>query len=237
MTKIKALVFDVGGTVFDWRTGITNVLQEWGSQKGVEADWPKIGEHWRDAALTKMINENKHLPKGTNLDDVHRMTVDDSLKHFGITDFTAAECELLVEGWHKLPAWPDALEAWSILHEHYILSPLTILSISLVVNCSRYNGLLWDAILSCEFIGAYKPQQGVYDAAPRLLRLKPEEIMMVAAHNFDLVAARKSGLRTAYVRRPDEWGADGDLFDKTNEPDPVHDIIVDSFTDLAAQLT
>ena len=237
MTKIKALVFDVGGTVFDWRTGITSALEEWGSQKGIEADWPKLGEHWRDAALTKMISENKRLPKGTNLDDVHLMTLDASLKHFGISDIAPADRDVLIEGWHKLPAWPDAIEAWPALHKHYILSPLTILSISLVVNCSRYNGLLWDAILSCEFIGSYKPQQAVYDAAPRYLRLEPEEIMMVAAHNFDLMAGRKSGLKTAYVRRPDEWGADGDLFDKTNQPDPAHDIIVDSFTDLADQIT
>ena len=237
MSKIKALVFDVGGTVFDWRTGITKALQEWGAQKGLEADWPKLGDYWRGAALTKMIAENKQLPKGTNLDDVHLMTLDDSFTHFGITDIDPADRDILVEGWHKLPAWPDALQAWPALRKRYILSPLTILSISLVVNSSRYTGLVWDAIISCEFLEAYKPEKSVYDAAPRLLRLKPEEIMMVAAHNFDLMAARRSGLKTAYVRRPDEWGADGDLFDKTNEPDPAHDIIVDSFTDLAAQIT
>jgi 2-haloacid dehalogenase len=97
---------------------------------------------------------------------------------------------VLVEGWHKLPAWPDALQAWPALHKRYILSPLTVSSISLVVNSSRYTGLVWDAIISCEFLDEHKPQQSVYDAAPRLLRLKPEEILMVAAHNFDLLAAQ-----------------------------------------------
>ncbi|MBH54137.1 MAG: hypothetical protein CMI18_07300 [Opitutaceae bacterium] len=140
------------------------------------------------------------------------------------------------KSWYKIPAWPDAKEAWPRLREHYTVSTLTILTVAIIVYSSRHAGIGWDSVISCEFLGAYKPHPTVYAAAPRLLQLAPEEIMMVAAHNFDLLGARKAGMKTAFVRRVDEWGGK-DLSDPINFPDPSHEIIVDSFQELADRLT
>ena len=236
MNEIKALVFDVGGTVLDWHTGVADALGEWGSEKGTEADWSAVADHWRNAALTRMLRENESLPRDANIDDVHRMTLDGTLEHFGITELDTADRDRLTAGWHRLPAWPDAKAAWPRLRESYTVSTLTILSVAMIVNASRHAGIGWDCVISCEFLGEYKPNPGVYAAAPRLLQLEPDEIMMVAAHNFDLLGARKQGLRSAFVRRTNEWGGE-DLFDPGNEPDPGHDIFVDSFLDLADQVT
>jgi len=236
MREIKALVFDVGGTVLDWHTGVKRALNDWGIKKGVEADWGMVTDHWSNAALTRMLKNKADLPPDTNMDDVHRMTLDGALEHYGILDLHDSDRDQLTMSWRKMPAWPDAKEAWPRLRKHCTVSTLTILSVAIIVSASRYAGISWDSVISCEFLGAYKPHPTVYASAPKYLQLEPEEIMMVAAHDFDLLGARKAGMKTAFVRRGEEWG-EKDLFDPMNDPDSSHDIIVDSFEDLADKLT
>lgn len=139
----------------------------------------------------------------------------------------------ILRAWHELDAWPDFPEALATLRKKFIVVSLTMLPTSLVVNVSRRNALAWDAVISCEMIGTYKPHAAAYQTAARWLNLQPTEIMMVACHNFDLNAAHAVGFRTAFIRRPDEWGPAG-------PPDPVpnmaYDIVEDGFVQFARRL-
>ena len=132
-----------------------------------------------------------------------------------------------------MDAWPDFPAALARLRRKHVVASFTILSTSLIVDVSRRNGFDWDCIVSCEMIGSYKPNPEAYRTCARWLGFEPEEVLMVACHNFDLLAARKAGYRSAFVRRPDEWGVAGPP-DPT--PDPAHDIVVDDFGQLADRL-
>jgi 2-haloacid dehalogenase len=233
--NIKALVFDVGGTVLDWHAGVSASLRQLGEEKGVSANWPRVANHWRYAALNAMLTQYKGRAQGLNIDGVHRMTLDDVLEEFSLNIFNQNDRDRLTGSWHNLHAWPDAKSAWPVLRDRFLLSTLTILSVSLIVDSSRHAGISWDCVISCEFLDEYKPHPTVYDAAPRLLQLEPSEIMMIACHNFDLLAAREQGLKTAFVRRTEEWG-DLDLFDQIDEPDQVHDVIAEDFHDLVEKI-
>jgi 2-haloacid dehalogenase len=148
-----------------------------------------------------------------NADRLHRIAIDEIAPQFPAFDLDAAERDALNATWHRLRAWPDFPGALDRLKTRYTVVVLTVLSWSLVVDSSKYNGLAWDGILSCEFLGHYKPAPEAYRAGVRLLGLEPQQVMMVAAHPWDLQAARNAGLRTAYVPRPGERGEgnDGDL--------------------------
>src|SRR5262249_28309457 len=136
--------------------------------------------------------------------------------------------------WHQLDAWPDFVPALAGMRRRYPCVSLTILSLSLVIDVSRRNAIDWDAVIWCEMLGVYKPQPEAYRRAARLLQTAPNEILMVACHNFDLDAARGEGYQTAFIRRPDEWGPAGPP-DPT--PNPATDIVADGFAELADRLS
>ena len=168
-----------------------------------------------------------------NIDDVHRQMLDTIIAESGLEAFTAEDREAIWRTWHGLDAWPDFVPALARLKAKYLVVAFTILSTSLVIDVSRQNNIVWDCIISCEMIGTYKTRPEAYQTVAQWLALEPGEILMVACHNFDLMAARAVGYRSAFVRRPTEWGTSGP---PDPVPNPAHDIVVDTFFDLAQQL-
>ena len=228
---IKALTFDTGGTILDWHTGFTRALAETGRRHGLERDWAVIANDLRRRSLQKMLHLGEHEPPGYNFDDAHRMVLDELIGEHGMQAFSTAERRAI--WWdtvHNFTCWPDFPQVLPRLREKLICASFTILSFRIIIDTARQNGLSWDAVISCEAIGKYKPLPEAYQAAAHYLQLEPEQCCMVACHNFDLDAAKAVGFTTAFVRRPDEWGAAGP---PDPEPNPQHDIVVDDFPGLA----
>jgi 2-haloacid dehalogenase len=168
----------------------------------------------------------------SKLDTLHRRNLDRIRPRFGLTDLSEGHCEALNTAWHRLPAWPDVVSGLAALRANFLLAPVSNGNIGLMVRLARHNGFLWDAILGAEIAGDYKPKPRVYETACAAFDLPPEQCMMVAAHSSDLAAAAASGLRTAHVARPDEYGP------STGEAGPTVpvDIAARDFLDLARKL-
>lgn len=233
--EIKALTFDVFGTVVDWRGSVIREGQQLNETKGLTIDWSRFADEWR-AGYAPAMNRvrQKELP-WTKLDALHRMTLDRLLVAFGIAEcLDEAEKKHLNRVWHRLTPWTDSVEGLLQLKQRFILATLSNGNVSLLVNMARYAGLPWDCVLSSELAGHYKRDPEVYHMAARLLDLQPSQILMVAAHQDDLQAANREGMRTAFVKRPLEFGP-ASTPDLT--VDPCFDFVADDFLDLARQLT
>ena len=230
---VKALTFDVFGTVVDWRGGIIAEGRAVGRDKGIEADWEAFAEAWRGKYQPSMARVRDGEVPWTNLDRLHRASLDELLEEFGIEGLDEPDKNALNRAWHRLPPWPDSVEGLTLLKRKYILATLSNGNVALLVNMARNVGLPWDAILGAEVARHYKPQPQAYLVTAELLDLAPHECMMVAAHNGDLVAAAALGFRTAFVPRPVEHGPDQQT-DLRAEHD--FDIVCESFIDLAGQL-
>jgi 2-haloacid dehalogenase len=230
LNSIKALTFDTGGTILDWHTGLCQAFAQAGAQHGLSADWPEITNEYRRRSLKMMVSA---VNPSFNIEDVHRRVLDAVIEEFEITALTAEDRESIWQKWHALDTWPDFPPALARLKTKYVVVSFTILSTSLVIDVSRRNGLTWDCIVSCEMIGTYKTQPQAYRTCAQWLGYRPDELLMVACHNFDLMAARAEGYLSAFVHRPAEWGPAGP---PDPVPNPAHDIIAQDFTDLATQL-
>ena len=230
---IKALTFDVFGTVVDWRSGIIREGEALGARKGLQVDWARFADAWRGLYQPMLSRvRNGELP-WTKLDVLHRMSLDRLLGEFGIGGLSEAEIDDFNRAWHRLDPWPDAVEGLTRLKRRYILATLSNGNVALLVNMAKRAGLPWDAVLGAEVARHYKPQPEAYLATADLLGLRPEECLMVAAHYSDLQAARACGLRTAYVRRRDEFGTGV----KDDLPaDHGLDVVAEDFVDLAGKL-
>lgn len=226
--KLRALTFDTGGTVLDWHGGIVRKLDCLGRLHGWQGDWHALANDWRRRTMKGIVGQSR---PAFNMDDVHRGTLDETLAAFGLDTAAAEQRHDIWRTWHELDAWPGFAAALEQLGRALPVVSFTMLPTALVIDVSRKNGLRWDAIVSCEMIGAYKPAPEAYATAARWLALDPSEILMVACHNFDLNAAREAGYRTAFVRRPDEWGPEGP---PDPNPDPACNFVVDDFGALAA---
>lgn len=228
--KIKALTFDTGGTILDWHSGICSAFQRIGERHGVSLDWHMVTNDYRRLAMNGIVGQ---VQPAFNMDDVHRTTLDEVLSKHGLQAFTAQDRWHIFHTWHELSAWPDFPAALAQIREKLPAISFTMLPLALVLNVFRQNNLHWDAVISCEMIGTYKPHAHAYLKVAQWLGLQPSEILMVACHNFDLNAARACGFKTAFVRRPTEWGPEGppDL-----TPHPDSDIVVDDFFALANRL-
>lgn len=234
MDSVKALTFDTGGTILDWHTGFKNALATAGKQHGLERDWPTLANELRRDALKRMINLGEKVPPTYNFDGSHRTTLDEVLAAHGLDAFTEQQRhDIAWTAAHNFVCWPDFPPVLPKLREKYICASFTILSFRIIIDTARRNGLSWDAVISCEAIGKYKTLPESYQTAAKFLQLDPSEICMVACHNFDLDAAKAVGFKTAFVRRPDEWGSDGP---PDPEPNSAHDIIVDTFSEMAERL-
>jgi 2-haloacid dehalogenase len=229
MKEVKALAFDTGGTVLDWHSGLTAAMTGWGVAQGIERDWHALANEHRRRSLRRMTGA---VEPGFNIDDVHRAVLDEVFDENGLGSSTE-DRRVIAERWHQLDAWPDFAAALRRLRRQRICVSFTILSLSLIVDASRRNRLEWDAVISCEMLRVYKPHPDAYRRAAGFLGVEPHEILMVACHNFDLDAARSVGYRTAFVRRPDEWGPAGP---PDPVPNPATDIVVNGFAELADHL-
>lgn len=231
---VKALAFDTGGTILDWHSGVRAALAQAGGRRGLAKDWAAIANDYRRRSLKAMLNAGADgTPPDYNIDDVHRRQLDALIAEHDLGALTSEDRKAIWRAWRELDCWPGFVEALARLRRRYVCVSFTILSVSLIVDVARRNGFSWDAVISCEMIGTYKVHPRAYRTAAQWLALRPAEILMVACHNFDLDAARAEGFRTAFVRRPDEWGPGGPP-DPT--PNPACDLIVDDFAALAAAL-
>ena len=230
MREVKVLAFDTGGTILDWHAGLLAALAECGARRGVERDWHGFANEYRRRSLQRMLGA---VEPGYNIDDVHRAVLDQLLSDAAIDAFSQEDRRNVTQRWHALQAWPDFVPALARLRPRYVCVSFTILSLSLVVDVSRRNGICWDAVISCEMLRVYKPRPEAYQLAAKFLGVAPGEILMVACHNFDLDAARGQGYRTAFVRRPDEWGPAGP---PDPVPNPATDLVVAGFAELAERL-
>jgi 2-haloacid dehalogenase len=230
---VKALVFDVFGTVVDWRTSVTQEVEALAKRKNLTVDGAKFADAWRGGYGPSMNRVRTGEMPWTRLDGLHRMILDKILIDFGITGLSEAETDALNRAWHRLRPWPDAVAGLTRLKQRFIIAPLSNGNIALMTNMAKHSGLPWDCILGAELVRHYKPDPVVYQSAADFLDLKRDEVMMVAAHLGDLRAAKKEGLRTAFVSRPLEYGPNGkpDL-----KADGSADMSATDFNDLARQL-
>jgi 2-haloacid dehalogenase len=236
LTAVKALVFDVFGTVVDWRTSVAAQVEELAKRKGLKVDGAAFADAWR-APYTESMNRVRtgELP-WTTLDQLHRMTLDRLLPQFGLKGLSESETESLNKAWHRLRPWHDAVAGLTRLKRKFIIAPLSNGNIALMTDMAKYAGLPWDCILGAELARHYKPDPEVYQSAADFLDLSPKEVLMVAAHLNDLRGAKSVGLRTAFVARPDEFGhaSGGRKPDLT--PDNSVDLSARDFRHLATQL-
>ena len=231
--SIKVLVFDVFGTVVDWRASVTEEVAALARRKGLKVDAAKFADAWRAGYAPSMNRVRTGAMPWTRLDDLHRIILDPLLVEFGMTGLSEAEIDALNHAWHRLRPWPDAVSGLTRLKKKFIIAPLSNGNIALMTNLAKRGGLPWDCILGAELARHYKPDPEVYQSAADFLDVKVGEVMMVAAHLSDLRAAKGVGLQTAFVPRPLEFGPDRkpDL-----QPDASVDLTAKDFNDLAAQL-
>ena len=231
--NLKLLAFDVFGTVVDWRSSVIAEGEQMGKAKGINIDWAAFADAWRAIYRPHMDKVQSGELAWTKLDDLHRMMLAATLKKFAIQSLSDDEKENLNRVWHRLKPWPDSVPGLQRLKSRFVITTLSNGNISLLTNMAKHAGLPWDCILSAENVRCYKPAPEVYLLAPQLFDLKPEQVMMVAAHEHDLQSARKHGLRTAFVHRPAEHGPG-----KESEipPSERYDFVAKDFRDLAQQL-
>ena len=231
--SIQILVFDTFGTVVDWRSSVIAEGEKLGREKGLDVDWAAFADAWRGGYGPSMNRVRTGQLPWTKLDRLHRMVLDDLLVRFKIDGLSETETQHLNRVWHRLRPWPDAVAGLTRLKKRYVIAPLSNGNVSLLTNMAKHAGLPWDCILSTELVRHYKPDRETYLMAPEFWDVTPSEVMMVAAHEGDLQAAQKVGLRTAYVHRPLEFGPAR----PTSPPAAGQfDFSVRDFRDLAAQL-
>lgn len=202
MTSIRALFFDVFGTLVDWRGSIARET----ARLGLGVDGETFADAWRAEYQPAMEAVRSGGRGFLKLDILHRENLDRILPRFGLDGMAEADRILLNLVWHRLDAWPDVPDALAGLRKGFRLAPMSNGNVSLMADIARHNGFVWDAILGAEWARDYKPNLAVYRAGCAAFDLAPSECLMVAAHSSDLAAAREAGLRTAHIARPDEFG-------------------------------
>lgn len=232
---VRALVFDVFGTVVDWRGGVAREAAPFLARHGCSADPALFADAWRRRYQPAMEEVRSGRRPFTRLDVLHRENLDAVLPDFGIdpAGLPAAELDELNLAWHRLDPWPDAVAGLARLKARYIIAPLSNGNIVLMIDMAKRAGLPWDAILGAEVARAYKPAPEAYLRTAEILAMRPEEVCLVAAHNGDLAAARRCGLRTVFVPRPAEHGP-GQTTDLA--PEDEWDVVAEDFGALAARL-
>ena len=239
MLKIKALLFDVFGTVVDWRTGIANEVKLIANKYDIKINAYEFADSWRAEYQPAMEEIRKGRRSFTILDILHMENLKKIAPKFNMHNLSDDDFEFLVTAWHRLPGWPDSSDGLNLLKKKYILASQSNGNIALIVNMAKFSNLNWDVVLGAEVIGHYKPEPNAYLKACNALKLKTEECLMVAAHENDLQAAKQQGMKTAYVHRPFEYGRDK-LFDITEvndyKDDREWDVVSKDLKHLAEQL-
>jgi len=229
----RALLFDVFGTVVDWRGSLVREGRALAARRGLDVDWPAFADAWRAGYRPAMDRVRSGAQPWMTIDQLHRGILEELLARFGIHELSEAERNELNRAWHRLRPWPDAVRGLKRLKTKFIIATLSNGNMSLLTEMAKHAGLPWDCILSAELFRCYKPDPQTYLGACALLGTGPDETLMVAAHEEDLAAARGNGLRTAFVRRPRELGRPSGY----NLPrDNAFDVVADDFNHLAEQL-
>jgi 2-haloacid dehalogenase len=232
---IRACLFDVFGTVVDWRTSISREFAAFAREKGISrVDAVEFAVEWRKLYQPSMDEVRSGRRPFTILDVLHRESLATLIGRYAIKGLSEADIDHLNRAWHRLDPWPDVLDGLLRLKKRFIIAPCSNGNIALMVNMAKRAGLPWDCILGAETARAYKPMPEAYLASCRQLGLAPANVLMVAAHNNDLRAAKKNGLCTAFVARPKEHGP-GQTTDLQPDASSV-DIVARDFVDLAAKL-
>jgi 2-haloacid dehalogenase len=230
---VKALVFDVFGTVVDWHGSVAREVRELARARGLRVNAVKFAKAWRAGYRPAMDRVRRGEAPFEKIDVIHRAILEDVLKQFKVAALTEDEKAHLNRVWHRLKPWPDSVRGLKRLKSKYIVATLSNGNTGLLVNMAKHGGLAWDCVFSSDTFSHFKPDPEMYLGAADRLDLKPEEVMMVAAHKADLRAAAQCGLKTAFVKRPHEYG-------RNNNPDLASEaeftINAESFLDLADQL-
>lgn len=230
LSGIRALTFDVFGTTVDWCAGIAREAEGLLGPKGHRLDWVAFANRWRKEYQPAMEQVRSGRRGYVVMDVLHREMLDVALNEFGVADLTVEEKDNFALAWRRLPPWADTVEGMTRLKRTFTLVALSNGNIALIAEMAKRGGLPWDVILGADIVQTYKPMPALYDSAPRLLGLKPEQVMMVACHTWDLDHAAKRRFRTAYVRRAEEYGPGNALL----EPKAgTYDVQVGSFIELA----
>jgi 2-haloacid dehalogenase len=226
LRAVRALVFDVFGTLLDWRTGIAEAF----AASGLPHDPEELADDWRSRYVPILAEVNDRKRAWGNFDELHLETLDALLRDRGL-DASPDTRRRLVRAWHALDPWPDVKDGLEELRNRHVVSTLSNGDVAMLVDLARHGDLRFDCVISAELAHAYKPRAVVYETAVKLLCVEPGELMLVAAHPWDLKGARAAGLQTALVRRPLEYGPDS-----PSREDPQADYAVGDLHELAARL-
>ena len=230
--RIRALTFDVFGTVVDWRTSVAEAGRRLARRHGLELDEYAFAERWRSGYPGKLAEVNSGQRPRERLNDLHREILTEIAPQFGLSDLPAHELDELNLVWHRLRPWPDCVHGLWRLRQRYLVCALSNGDSDMLATMGKFAGLGWDMVISVEMANTYKPQPAAYQKAIELVGAQsPDQVLMVAAHAHDLEAARSCGMHTAFVRRPSEWGPG-----KTPEDGPGFDLAVPDLIALAAEL-
>lgn len=230
---IRALAFDVFGTVVDWRGSVIRELTAFGEAHGVQRDWERFADDWRAGYPAAMNRVRTGELPWLRIDALHRMILDDLLADAAITDVPDADLDHLNRAWHRLDPWPDSVAGLTQLKASFTITTLSNGNLSLLTDMAKRAGLPWDCVISAELFRHYKPDREAYLGCADLLDVDPGELALVATHPSDLRAARDAGLRTAYVARPLERGPGRQ---PPRVEDGEFDHVATDFLDLARQL-
>ena len=233
LKNVKAMTFDVFGTVVDWRSSIAREAKMMGEQKGFDFDWDNFADKWRAGYGPSMNKVRTGELPWTKIDVLHRMILDELLSEYNITNLTESEKDHFNRAWHRLDPWPDSVPGLTELKKNYVISPLSNGNVALLVNMAKYGGLPWDTVLSAELAQHYKPDPEAYQSTSEFLGFPIEQIMMVAAHKNDLKSAKGQGMMTGYIPRPKEHGPNTTVDSK---PEDYIDIIGENIVDFANKM-
>nr|WP_294523941.1 haloacid dehalogenase type II [uncultured Rhodopila sp.] len=227
-----AIVFDTFGTVVDWRSSLIADLGAYGAAREIKADWVRLVDAWRAAYQPSMARVRNGEQPWTTLDNLHRASLDRLVAEFGISGLSEEDLVHINLGWHRLNPWPDSVPGLTRLKSRFIIGPLSNGNVSLLLNMAKFARIPWDMIFGSDLFGHFKPDPETYLGVTRLLDLRPDQVMMAAAHNGDLAAARRCGLLTAFFPRPAEYGPHqaGDY-----AADQDWDVVAADIEDLAAK--
>jgi 2-haloacid dehalogenase len=229
---VRALLFDVFGTVVDWRGSLVEQLAAFGRARGLDHDWAGLADAWRAAYPASLQRVLKGETAWTKLEVLQRHSLEEIARARGLADLTPTDLDEINLFWRRCRPWPDSVEGLTRLKRGFIVVALSNGDVALLVEMAKAGGLPWDMVFSTELFRSFKPHPSTYLGACELLGLAPAQVMMCAAHNSDLAAAHALGLKTAFIARPTEYGAPREAV-----PTGPWDHSARSLTDLADQLT
>jgi 2-haloacid dehalogenase len=228
-----AIVFDTFGSVVDWRGSLIAELTAFGRERGVNADWTALVDAWRGSYHPSMDRVRKGQQPWTVLDDLHRASLNRLVEEFGIRGLSEADMQHINLGWHRLKPWPDSVMGLARLKRKFVIGPLSNGNVALLTNMAKHAGIPWDVVFGSDLFQHFKPDPETYLGVAKLLGLEPGQLMMGAAHNNDLAAARKCGLMTGFFPRPTEYGPHQS---RDFAAEQEWDVVATDIEDMAAKL-